>query len=108
MATSGLVGFGILYGCIMPIVVRRTKEVEHADMMASAITGEVLGSVRSIVANGTERRAAKKYSAWVEESRRRGLKISMYVGIQYAPSESMSNSRRSLTNLRALFSGIYA
>lgn len=61
------------------------KEVEHADGKASSIAGEVLGSIRMIVACGAEERIARKYAGWVEESRRRGLRISPLFGAQYAP-----------------------
>ncbi|PQE27121.1 putative leptomycin B resistance pmd1 protein [Rutstroemia sp. NJR-2017a WRK4] len=64
---------------------KMTKEVEHADEKASSIAGEVLGSIRMIVACGAESRIAKKYSGWVEESRKRALKKSPFIGIQFAP-----------------------
>jgi hypothetical protein len=72
-------------GCIIPVILKMTKDVEHADEKASGIAGEVLGSIRMIVACGAENRIAKKYSGWVEESRRRTLKKSPFIGIQFAP-----------------------
>ena len=84
-SSSVLVFIGVVYGTIVPIIVKMTKEVEHADEKASSIAGEALGSIRMIVACGAEQRVAKKYSGWVEESRRRALRMSPYVGIQYAP-----------------------
>ncbi|PQE20885.1 putative leptomycin B resistance pmd1 protein [Rutstroemia sp. NJR-2017a BBW] len=70
---------------VIPIIMKMTKEVEHADEKASSIAGEVLGSIRMIVACGAESRIAKKYSGWVEESRKRALKKSPFIGIQFAP-----------------------
>jgi len=64
------------------------KEIEFADEKASSIAGEVLGSIRMIVACGAEGRIAKRYNGWVEESRRRGLKMSTIVGLQFAPSKT--------------------
>lgn len=61
------------------------KEVEHADAKASSIAGEVLGSIRMIVACGAEGRIARRYAGWIEESRHRGLKISPFLGLQYVP-----------------------
>jgi ABC-type multidrug transport system fused ATPase/permease subunit len=61
------------------------KEKEHADEKASSIAGEVLGSIRMIVACGAEGRIARKYSGWVEEAKRRGFKLSPFVGLQFAP-----------------------
>jgi ATP-binding cassette subfamily B (MDR/TAP) protein 1 len=74
-----------VYGITIPIVVRMNKEKEHADEKASSIAGEVLGSIRMIVACGAEGRIAKKYSGWVDEAKRRGFKLSPFVGLQFAP-----------------------
>ncbi|KAM3089196.1 hypothetical protein ACMFMG_000805 [Clarireedia jacksonii] len=85
VTSSVLVVIGGVYGGITPIIMKMTKEVEHADEKASSIAGEVLGSIRMIVACGAESRIAKKYSGWVEESRKRALKKSPFIGIQFAP-----------------------
>ena len=85
VTASLLVAAALVYGIIIPIVVKMTKEVEHADEKASSIAGEVLGSIRMIIACGAESRIAKKYSGWIEESKRRGLKISPWIGLQFAP-----------------------
>ncbi|PMD39974.1 hypothetical protein L207DRAFT_428418 [Hyaloscypha variabilis F] len=86
LATSSLLLFiGLVYGVTIPIVVKRTKEVEHADAKASSIAGEVLGSIRMIVACGAEGRIAKKYAGWIQESLRRGLRLSPMIGLQFAP-----------------------
>ena len=86
LVTSSLLLFiGLVYGITIPIVVRWTKEVEHADEKASSIAGEVLGSIRMIVACGAEGRIAVKYSGWIQESLKRGLKLSPLIGVQFAP-----------------------
>lgn len=86
LVTSSLLLFiGVVYGITIPIVVKRTKEVEHADEKASSIAGEVLGSIRMIVACGAEDRIARKYSGWIQESLRRGLRLSPMIGLQFAP-----------------------
>jgi ABC-type multidrug transport system fused ATPase/permease subunit len=85
VTSSVLLFIGIVYGTLIPIIVKMTKEMEFADEKAASIAGEVLGSIRMIVACGAEGRIAKRYSGWVEESRRRGLKISPYTGAQFAP-----------------------
>lgn len=72
-------------GTVIPIVMKMSKNIEHADEKASGIAGEVLGSIRMIVACGSENRTAKKYSGWVEESRKRTLKMSPWVGVQFSP-----------------------
>lgn len=86
IVTASIVPFlGITYGVLVPVIMKRTKAVEHADEKAAAIAGEVLGSIRMIVACGAESRIAQKYSGWIEESRRRGMRLAPIMGVQFAP-----------------------
>lgn len=85
VTSSVLLFIVVVYGTLVPFIIKLTKEVEFADEKASSIAGEVLGSMRMIVACGAQSRIAKRYSGWVEESRRRGLLISPYHGAQFAP-----------------------
>ncbi|CZR50859.1 probable leptomycin B resistance protein pmd1 [Phialocephala subalpina] len=85
VTSSVLVFVGLVYGTVIPIVVKMTKEVDHADAKAASIAGEVLGSIRMVVACGAEGRIAKKYAGWIQESNRRGLKKSPALGAQFAP-----------------------
>jgi ATP-binding cassette subfamily B (MDR/TAP) protein 1 len=82
---SVILFIGVVYGIAIPVVVKRQKEVEHADEKASSIAGEVLGSIRMIVACGAEGRIARKYLGWIEESKKRGLRLSPLIGVQFAP-----------------------
>jgi ATP-binding cassette subfamily B (MDR/TAP) protein 1 len=84
---SGLVFITVFYGATMPILVKMLKEVEHADRMSSGIASEVFSSIRMVTACGAESKMAKRYASWVEESRRRGLKMSPLVAIQQAPGK---------------------
>jgi ATP-binding cassette subfamily B (MDR/TAP) protein 1 len=68
---SALIFIALVYGTILPFVIKMNKEVEHSDGKAASIAGEVLAAMRMIVANGAEARMAAKHSGWVEESRRR-------------------------------------
>jgi ATP-binding cassette subfamily B (MDR/TAP) protein 1 len=85
VTSSILIFIALVYGTIIPVIIKMTKEVEHADGKASSIAGEVLGSIRMVVACGAEGRIAQRYSGWVQESKRRGLKMSPFVGVQFAP-----------------------
>lgn len=85
VTSSVLVFVGTVYGIVIPIVVKLTKEVDHADAKAASIAGEVLGSIRMVVACGAEGRIAKKYAGWIQESNRRGLRKSPALGAQFAP-----------------------
>lgn len=61
------------------------KSVDHANEKASSIASEVFGSIRMVVACGAEKRVVNTYSKWIDEARRRGLKLSPVLGIQFAP-----------------------
>ncbi|TGO65030.1 hypothetical protein BCON_0004g00250 [Botryotinia convoluta] len=85
VTSSVLLFVALVYGTVIPIVMKMSKNIEHADEKASGVAGEVLGSIRMIVACGSEDRTAKKYAGWVEESRKRTLKMSPWVGVQFSP-----------------------
>jgi ATP-binding cassette subfamily B (MDR/TAP) protein 1 len=86
VVTSSIILFlALVYGIIVPILIKMAKEQEHADEKAASIAGEVLGSIRMVVACGAEARVAKKYAGWVEESKKRGMKMGPFFGLQFAP-----------------------
>jgi len=87
VTSAVIVAVVVIYGVAIPIIVKMQKEVEHADEKASSIAGEVLASIRMIVACGAEDRIGRKYAGWVKEAERRSLKMSPFVGIQFAPCE---------------------
>lgn len=78
---------GSVYGVVIPLIIKAQKEVDFADEKASSIAGEVLSSIRMIVACGAEQRVTTKYAGWVDESKKRGLKMAPLTGIQFAPGE---------------------
>jgi ATP-binding cassette, subfamily B (MDR/TAP), member 1 len=85
VTSSGLVLIAIVYGVTTPFLVKLMNEVQHADIQASTAANEIFGSIRMIVACGAETKIAKRYAKWVDESRRRGLKMSPIVASQQAP-----------------------
>ena len=87
VTSSGLLFIAIFYAITIPFLVKRLKQVEQADIKASAIASEVFSSVRMVAACGAEEKMAKRYSHWVEESLRRGRSMSPMVAIQQAPGK---------------------
>lgn len=85
LVTSSLLLFVlVVYGGIVPFMVRFQKSKDFADEKSSAIASEVFGSIRMVAACGAEQRVAKSFGGWVEESRRRGLKLSSVLRAQFA------------------------
>lgn len=83
--TSLLLFILIVYGAIVPFMVKFQKSKDFADEKSSAIASEVFSSARMIAACGAEGKVAKRFGGWVEESRRRGLKLGPILGLQMAP-----------------------
>ncbi|KAH6842615.1 P-loop containing nucleoside triphosphate hydrolase protein [Chaetomium sp. MPI-CAGE-AT-0009] len=52
---------------------------------ASTTANEIFSSVRMVAACGAEEKMAGRYAKWVDESRRRGLKMSPIIALQQAP-----------------------
>jgi ATP-binding cassette subfamily B (MDR/TAP) protein 1 len=75
----------VVFGIILPVSIKLQKSVDHANEKASSIASEVFGSIRMVVACGAEKRVVGTYSKWIDEARRRGLKLSPVLGIQFAP-----------------------
>lgn len=87
VTSSGLVLIIAVYGITTPIMVRLLGEVQHADIKASTVANEIFGSIRMVAACGAETKMAKRYAGWVDESRRRGLRMSPIVAVQQAPGK---------------------
>ncbi|KAL2144004.1 hypothetical protein VTI28DRAFT_9686 [Corynascus sepedonium] len=85
ITASGLVLIIITYLATTPFLVRRLNEVQHADIQASTTANEIFSSIRMVAACGAAEKMAGRYAKWVDESRRRGLKMSPIIAIQQAP-----------------------
>ncbi|ESZ94373.1 hypothetical protein SBOR_5237 [Sclerotinia borealis F-4128] len=85
VTSTGLIFIVAFYSFTIPRLVKRLKQVEEADQVSSSIASEVFSSIRMVVACEAEGKMAKRYAAWVNESRRRGLLMSPLVAIQQAP-----------------------
>jgi ATP-binding cassette, subfamily B (MDR/TAP), member 1 len=87
VTSSGLVFIAIVYVGTIVLIVKMYKEVEHADRMSSSVASEVFSSIRMVAACGAEKKMTERYAEWVEESKRRGLKLSPVIAIQQAPGK---------------------
>jgi len=90
VTSSGLVLIGITYAITIPIVVKNMKGVEDSEIKCSAVAAEAFGTVRMIAACGAQEKMAQRYGHWVEESRKRGQKMSKWVAVQQGVGEFVS------------------
>ncbi|TGJ81130.1 hypothetical protein E0Z10_g7637 [Xylaria hypoxylon] len=84
VTSSGLVLITICYCVTIPFLVRNMKQVEDANIQASAIASEAFTSIRMIAAFGAERKMVDRYRKWVDEANQRGLRLSGIVAVQQA------------------------
>ncbi|KAL1881476.1 hypothetical protein VTK73DRAFT_3538 [Phialemonium thermophilum] len=85
VTSSGLVLIVTIYSVTTPFVVRLYGQVQQADIKASTIANEIFSSVRMIAACGAETKMEQRYAGWVDESRKRGLKMPPLMAVQQAP-----------------------
>ncbi|PBP25821.1 P-loop containing nucleoside triphosphate hydrolase protein [Diplocarpon rosae] len=85
VTSLGLVFLVLVYRQTIPRFMRSIGEVGEADRISSGVASEAFSSIRMIAACGAEAKMADKYAEWVEESLRRGLRMSPLVALQQAP-----------------------
>ncbi|KAF7519457.1 hypothetical protein PCG10_009987 [Penicillium crustosum] len=83
LATSSALLF-ILIVCslTLPAISKIQQNVDKADEKHSAIAAEVFGSIRTVISLGAETPLATRYRQWVQESRKRGMRMSVIMGLQ--------------------------
>ncbi|KAI1346629.1 ABC transporter-like protein [Xylaria sp. FL0043] len=84
VTSSGLILITICYCITIPFLVRNMKQVEDANIKASAIASEAFASIRMVAAFGAEKKMVERYRQWVHEASRRGLRLSGIVAVQQA------------------------
>ena len=85
VSSSAILFIIIVYGFSTPIVLKAHQALEKADEKHASIAGEIFGSIRTVFSLGAEKALSERYFHWVDESRRRGLKIAPMWGMQLAP-----------------------
>ena len=85
VSSSSILFIIVVYGFTTPIALKALQAVEKADEKHASIAGEIFGSIRTVFSLGAEKPLSERYFHWVDESRRRGLKIAPMYGGQLAP-----------------------
>lgn len=85
VSSAALLFIIVVYSISTPIAIKALHGVEQADEKHASIAGEIFSSIRTVFSLGAERPLSEKYFHWVDESRKRGLKIAPLYGGQLAP-----------------------
>ncbi|KOS46074.1 hypothetical protein ACN38_g2997 [Penicillium nordicum] len=84
LATSSAILFILIVCCLtLPAISKIQQNVDKADEKHSAIAAEAFGSIRTVISLGAEAPLATRYRQWVEESRKRGMSLSVIMGLQF-------------------------
>lgn len=81
VVSAALVFVLIGFTFTVPFILRLQKQAEAAESHHISLAADVLASIRTVLSLGAEKTMARKYSKWVEESRKVGLRISAVTGI---------------------------
>ncbi|KAI0443528.1 ABC transporter-like protein [Xylaria telfairii] len=84
VTSSGLLLIVACYCVTIPFLVRNMKQVEDANIKASAIASETFTSIRMVAACGAEMKMVERYRKWVDKANQRGLRLSGIIAIQQA------------------------
>lgn len=84
VTSSALLFILVTCSVTLPMITKIQQEVDKADEKHSSTAAEVFGSIRTVVSLGAEGTLSKKYTSWVEESQKRGRRMSIFMGIQFA------------------------
>ncbi len=85
VSSSAILFIIIVYSISTPIALKGIQALEKADEKHASIAGEIFGSIRTVFSLGAEKPLSERYFLWVDESRRRGLKLAPIYGGQLAP-----------------------
>ncbi|MCJ1388690.1 hypothetical protein MMC18_001539 [Xylographa bjoerkii] len=87
LASSSVILFVFLvYGSIIPPIIKIEHSINESNSHASAVAGEVLKSVRTVKSLCAENAVTARYAKWTAQARERGLKKSPLSGAQFAPA----------------------
>ena len=84
VTSSALLFILVTCSVTLPMITKIQQGVDKADEKHSSTAAEVFGSIRTVVSLGAEGTLSKKYTSWVEESQKRGRRMSIFMGIQFA------------------------
>ncbi|KAK7432704.1 ABC transporter bea3 [Neonectria magnoliae] len=83
LVTGSVILFLLLVlGIVLPFILKANARVAKSEGMANAVASEALASIRMVAACGAESRIAKKYAAFVEETKKHGQVLSPLLGAQ--------------------------
>lgn len=81
VVSSAILFMGLCVTVAAPILIKGNRAVDLADEKHAAVAADVFSSIRTVFSLGAEASLARRYGDWVEEARRRGMKLAPVMGV---------------------------
>jgi ATP-binding cassette, subfamily B (MDR/TAP), member 1 len=85
VTSSSLLFIIFVLSLTAPRVIKIQQSIDKADAKHASIAGEIFGSIRTVFSLGAEAALSRRYYSWVDESKKRGLKIAPMIGVHLGP-----------------------
>ncbi|KJK88325.1 Multidrug resistance protein [Metarhizium anisopliae BRIP 53284] len=83
VTASSIFFIALTVSILLPFIVKCNTRVTKAEGKAAAVASEAMSSIRMIMACGAESRIAKKYAAFVEETKNHAQFMSPLIALQF-------------------------
>jgi ATP-binding cassette subfamily B (MDR/TAP) protein 1 len=97
VSSSCLLFMLLIYSFTTPLLVKLQRKVDKADQKVVSIATSTVRAIRTVFSLGAEPSLTRKHGAWAEETKRRGLQLSLITGIQFGPFFFATYANYSLT-----------
>lgn len=85
LVVSSAILFVVLCFCLtVPFLVKGQQHVDNADNKHASIAADAFSSIRTVFSLGAEGPLFRRHSQWIDEARKRGLRMSLVSGIHLA------------------------
>jgi ABC-type bacteriocin/lantibiotic exporter with double-glycine peptidase domain len=85
LVVSSAILFVVLCFCLtVPFLIKGQQHIDEADNKHASIAADAFSSIRTVFSLGAEAPLTRKHSQWIDEARKRGLKMSLVTGTHLA------------------------
>ncbi|TLD11456.1 hypothetical protein PspLS_11922 [Pyricularia sp. CBS 133598] len=83
ITATGIVFQGLVFGCTLPFVNKRTSKQTQAEAKATSVASEAFNSIRMVTACGAQDRIGLRYAEWVQKAKKYGDGTTPFLACQF-------------------------
>jgi ATP-binding cassette subfamily B (MDR/TAP) protein 1 len=84
VVSSAILFVVLCFWLTLPFLVKGQQRIDEADNKHVSVAADAFSSIRTVFSLGAEAALTKRHSQWTEEARRRGLRMSLVMGVHLA------------------------